>query len=68
MGIFMFIYWGQAGGIYGLNYYNVAASSTLPTLRAYSVGVADLNLDGRLDIVFVNHTSGSSMATTSYIY
>jgi len=57
-----FIYWGQAGGIYGLNY-NVAASSTLPTLSAYSVGVADLNLDGRLDIVFVNHFSGPS-----YIY
>ena len=57
-----YIYWGSAKG------YSVASRTGLPTMAAAGVSVADLNGDGNLDIVFSNHTDGSSNKVDSYIY
>jgi len=54
------IYWGQAGGAQGVQY-SAAASITLPTSGMYSLAVADLNGDGRPEVIFANYQSPSSV-------
>jgi hypothetical protein len=62
-----YIYWGQAGGVYGVTY-NPAALTRLPTQGAHGVAVADLNGDGWPELVFANKFDGSIFAINSYIY
>jgi len=38
------------------------------TVGAAQVATGDLNADGKLDVVFANHTTGPAYATESYIY
>lgn len=57
-----YVYWGSASGFSSMN------RSSLPTLGAYSVAVADLDRNGWLDVVFANYYDGSTYATTSYVY
>jgi uncharacterized repeat protein (TIGR01451 family) len=57
-----YIYWGQAGGPYGVTY-SPSTRTDLPTSSAHSVAVADLNGDGRLEVIFAN-ASGAD----SYVY
>lgn len=56
------IYWGSAGG------YTPANRTLLPTTGATSCRAADLNLDGRPDIIFTNIYNGSSYAVNSTVY
>ncbi|MCS7060135.1 MAG: VCBS repeat-containing protein, partial [Anaerolineae bacterium] len=62
-----YIYWGQVGGTYGVQY-SASARSNLPTLGAHGVTVADLNQDGLAEIVFANNYDGSTYNVNSYIY
>ena len=57
-----YIYWGSTAG------YSVANRAELPTSAATGCSVADLDDDGRLDLVFANHRQASAFATNSYIY
>jgi len=57
-----YIYWGSASG------YSTASRTGLPTVGAAGSSVADLNGDGRLDIVFSNHQDGTVRKQNSYIY
>ncbi|MCS7054931.1 MAG: FG-GAP-like repeat-containing protein, partial [Thermoflexales bacterium] len=61
------IYWGQAGGTYGVTY-SASAVTDIPTLGAAGTAVADLNADGRLEIVVANHTSAITFNVDSRIY
>ena len=61
------IYWGQAGGLYGVSY-NAAASTTLPTHGGYAVAAGDLNRDGRPEVIFANFSDGSTSDIRSAIY
>ncbi len=56
------IYWGSAAG------FDVERYTELPTLSARGVIAADLDLDGRLDLVFGNHCDDSSNAVDSVVY
>lgn len=61
------IYWGSASG------YSPENNTPLPTHLAMQAAVADMNLDGFLDIVFANCGQGKSFDTmefdiNSYIY
>ncbi|CAG0960088.1 hypothetical protein ANRL4_00613, partial [Anaerolineae bacterium] len=60
-GINSYIYWGSAVG------YSTQALTGLLTYGAIDVGVADLNNDSHLDLVFANHYNGSYLLD-SYIY
>jgi uncharacterized repeat protein (TIGR01451 family) len=62
-----YIYWGQAGGMYGVQY-SASARTDLPTSGAVGVAVADLNGDGRPEVIFSNHYNGSTSNVNSYIY
>jgi hypothetical protein len=57
-----FIYWGSEDG------FTSARRTGLPTQGASGCAVADLNGDGRLDLVFANYDSGASHRIDSYIY
>lgn len=52
-----YIYWGSSAG------YSVERRIELPTVGASAVAAADLNRDGRPDVVFANSTGGAA-----YIY
>jgi len=52
-----YVYWGSPQG------YSISKRTELPTVGASGVAVADLNHDGRSDIVFSNNSGGAS-----YIY
>lgn len=57
-----YIYWGGASG------YKATNKAELPTIGASGVSAADLNADGYLDLVFSNHTNGTTWQLNSYIY
>ena len=61
-----YIYWGSKTG------YSVSSRTELPTKAACDVSVADLNKDGRLDIVFSNRQQNLTVPDIfdmhSYIY
>jgi len=57
-----YIYWGQAGGTYGVQY-SAGARTALPTSFGASPAVADLNRDGLPEVIFTNY-SGSY----TYVY
>ncbi|GIV83252.1 MAG: hypothetical protein KatS3mg052_0259 [Candidatus Roseilinea sp.] len=61
------IYWGQAGGTYGVSY-SASAVTNLPTNSATGVAVADLNGDGRPEVIFANYSNGFTHLIDSYIY
>jgi hypothetical protein len=62
-----FIYWGQAGGPYGVHY-DTAHRTELPTVGAMSLTAADLNGDGQLDLSFANFYNGVTYDVNSFIY
>ena len=62
-----YIYWGQPGGIYGTQY-GTSWRTELPTSWATGVAIADLNSDGRPEIIFPNYRSGPFHEINSYIY
>ena len=62
-----YIYWGQAGGPYGVQY-SASQRTDLPTSGAVGVAVADLNGDGRPEVIFANYRSDSTFNVNSYIY
>lgn len=57
-----FIYWGSAEG------YSAARRQVLPSVGNEDIAVADLNRDGRLDLVLTSYHAGSSRNHPSYIY
>ena len=57
-----YIYWGSATG------FSASKREELPTQGARGCAVADLNGDGRLDLVFANTYDGGSFKINSYIY
>ena len=57
-----FIYWGLAGGPHGVQY-STAAHTDLPTYQSVTVAAADLNADGRPELVVLNE-----VGPVSYIY
>ena len=57
-----YIYWGSSSG------FSKSSRAELPTSGASGCSVADLNGDGNLDIVFSNHTDGSTHKIDSYAY
>ena len=56
------VYWGSATGLSGAN------RTALPTLGAAGSAIADLNGDGRLDVVIANSGDGKTAKVDSYIY
>lgn len=62
-----YIYWARPGGTYGVSY-SPAARTALPTLGAFGVAAADLNDDGRPEVVFANWSDGKTYAVNSYVY
>ncbi len=61
------IYWGQVGGTRGVTY-TMDSATDLPTSGAWGVSVADLNRDGRPEVIFANHSNGSTYNINSRIY
>jgi len=57
-----FVYWGGSDG------YSEEVRTDLPTWNATFNAIADLDLDGYLDVVFANHHAAENHATGSYIY
>ena len=57
-----YVYWGSSVGL------SAVKRLELPTLGARAVLVADLDADGRLDLVFANNRDGKSYKVSSYIY
>lgn len=62
-----YIYWARPGGAYGVTY-SPAARTALPTLGAFGVAAADLNDDGRPEVVFANWSDGKTYTVNSYVY
>jgi len=58
-----FVYWGQGNGVF-----KVSKRAELPTLGGIGIGIADLDRDGMLDLVFANYYDNSNWAINSYIY
>lgn len=59
-----YIYWGDAAGAY-----SPSRRMNLPTMASYSHTIADLNGDGRKDVVFWSHYDGVDYDTSeNYIY
>ena len=57
------VYWGSSTG------YSHNKTTLLPTLQANASSVADFNLDGYLDMVISNSTSGNGVyKVNSYVY
>lgn len=56
------IYWGSEQG------FQTTRRSELPTLGATGTAAADLDADGRLDLVFCNFDDDKTRAINSYIY
>ena len=56
------IYWGSAGG------YSAARRQVLPSVGNEDVTVADLNRDGKLDLVLTSYHAGSTRNAPSRIY
>ena len=65
-GMSNYIYWGQTGPN-GITY-TVNARSELPTDESRELAVADLNRDGRPELIFANYKSNGSFNSSSYIY
>ena len=63
----VYIYWGQTGGSQGVTYNN-SARTNLPSGLSRGVTIADLNRDGRLDIVIAVLMNNGSYNAESYIY
>ncbi|MCS6774011.1 MAG: VCBS repeat-containing protein, partial [Thermoflexales bacterium] len=61
------IYWARPGGTYGVSY-SPTDRTTLTTQGAFSVAVADLNKDGRPEVIFANWSDGKTYAVNSYVY
>ncbi len=57
-----YIYWGSASG------YSTTSRTSLPTLGARDVEIADFDGDGLDDIAFSSHYTGSSYSTSAYVY
>jgi len=57
-----YIYWGSASG------FSAAKKSSLPTLGGHGLSIADLDRDGRLDLVFSNAYTKAKAKPNSYIY
>ena len=57
-----FIYWGSAQG------YAAARRQVLPSIGNADVAVADLNQDGRLDLVLSSYHAGSTRSHPSTLY
>lgn len=57
-----FIYWGSASG------YSAARRQVLPSVGNEDVTVADLNQDGKLDLVLTSYHAGSTRNAPSRIY
>ena len=57
-----YIYWGSSTG------YSVASRTALPTIGAAGIGIADLDVDGKLDIFISNFWDGVTVFQNSYIY
>ena len=57
-----FVYWGSPSG------YTAAKKIGLPTTGGSQSELADLNMDGYLDLVLSNNHNGSSWSLNSYIY
>ncbi len=57
-----FVYWGSASG------WSAADRTSLPTLGAWAVEVADLDRDGWLDLIFGNYYDGTRQNISSYVY
>ena len=60
------IYWGQ--GTPTSASWSTGQRTDLPTLAAHGVTIADLNGDGRSEVIFANHHNGSTHNVDSYIY
>ncbi|MHB8157573.1 MAG: FG-GAP-like repeat-containing protein [Desulfocucumaceae bacterium] len=58
-----YIYWGDSTG-----HFDEINKTELPTLSGNSVGIADLNLDGWLDLAFANWKNDATYDVNSYIY
>jgi hypothetical protein len=59
-----YIYWGDDKGAY-----STAHRTDLPTIGSYSHTIADVDGDGRKDLVFWSHYDGASYTTSAnYIY
>ena len=58
----VFIYWGSAAG------YSADRRTVLPAIGASDCAVADLNNDGRLDLVISSYHGGTRRDFPSYIY
>jgi len=56
------IYWGSEDG------FSEVGVTELPTVGAYRVLAGDVDLDGWLDLLFTQYTSGTSHETQSYLY
>ena len=56
------IYWGSAGG------YSAGRRQVLPSVGNEDITVADLNQDGRLDLVLTSYHAGSTRNAPSRIY
>jgi len=57
-----YIYWGSSVG------YSTSKRTELPTIGGAGITVADLDRDGRLDIVFANSGPKGTSKANSYIY
>ncbi|MEM4728547.1 MAG: FG-GAP-like repeat-containing protein [Thermoplasmata archaeon] len=57
-----FVYYGGPGG------FNSTPDVLLPTYGAYDAKIADLNMDGWLDIIFANYNDGATYNTMSQAY
>ncbi|MCS7056844.1 MAG: VCBS repeat-containing protein, partial [Thermoflexales bacterium] len=62
-----YVYWGQPGGTYGVQY-SAGHRTELPTMGAHGIAIADLNSDGRAEVILTNHQNSSSHNVSSYIY